>query len=156
MKITKEWLKKNQACFEAISEFNTYRGDKNLIPILKEMIVRNKLDWANWLIVRNMKYKQYVAYACFAAKEVLELYEKKYPEDLWPHQAIEAAEKCIKDPSKKNKAAAGAAARDAAGAAARAAAWAAAGAAARAAAWDAAWAAMLKKILLNGIILLED
>ena len=48
-------------------------------------------------------YKMYVSYAVFAAELVLPIYEKKYPEDKRPRQAIEAAKKCIIDPSPENK-----------------------------------------------------
>jgi len=76
----------------------------------------------------------------YAAEQVIDIYEKKYPNDKRPRNAIEAAKKCI--------GLKGAAARDAAGAAevaawaAEVAAWAAwaAGDAAGDAAW-AAWAA---------------
>ena len=110
-----------------------------------------------------MTYEQSVSYAVFAAEQVIDIYEKKYPDDKRPRQAIDAAKACIKNPSVKNKAAARAAwaaAWAAAGAAAGAAeaagaAWAAAGAAAGAAeaAGAAAWA-MKEKILKYGIKLL--
>jgi len=50
-----------------------------------------------------MEYNQYVSYAIFAAEQVLDIYEKQYPDDKRPRQAIDAAKKCLKDPSKKNK-----------------------------------------------------
>ena len=83
-------------------------------------------------------------FAIACARHVLPIYEKDYPKDERPRQAIEAAEAFLNDPSKKNRermAAAQAAAWAAARAAARDAAQAAAWAAARAAARDAAWAA---------------
>jgi hypothetical protein len=61
---------------------------------------------------------------------VLNIFEKKYPNDKRPREAIEVGRKYARH---EIDAAAGDAARAAAGAAARA--------AARAAAWDAAWAA---------------
>lgn len=80
----------------------------------------NKLSWANWLIVRLMKYKQYVKYAVYAAEQVIDIFEKKYPDNKLSRKAIQAAKRCIKNPSKKNKDAAAYAA-SAAGAAASAA-----------------------------------
>ena len=116
-------------------------------------------------------YRMYVSYAVYAAEQVIDIYEKKYPDDKRPRKAIEAAKACIKNPSAKNKEAAGWAAAWAAGAAARAAeaaaraaGWAAEAAAraaeaaaraAGAAGWAAA-AAMQEKILRYGIRLLED
>jgi len=83
-------------------------------------------------------------FAADCAERVLPIWEKKYPGDLRPRQAIEAARLFADEKiTPKKLAAARAAARDAAraaaGDAAGDAAWAAAWAAARAAAWDAAW-----------------
>ena len=58
-----------------------------------------------------------MAYAIFAAEQVIGFFEKKYPEDKRPRKAIEAAKDYLKDPSDKNKAAAYAAAYAAADAA---------------------------------------
>ena len=49
-----------------------------------------------------------VQYAVFAAEQVIDLFEQKYPDDKRPREAIEAAKKCIDDPSEKNKVAAAA------------------------------------------------
>ena len=168
MKITKEWLTKKGACAEGVA-WLLGQEERDFVKVLKKLIrtgEREKLEWANWTIVRGMEYKQYVAYGIFAAEQVLELFEKKYPEDKRPRVAIEAVKKCLSDPSEKNKAAAGAAARAAwTAGTAGAAAWT-AGAAARAA-WTAAWAAgaaaravardaMKIKILKHGITLLKE
>ena len=152
MKVTRQWLNERNACQEGM-EFVT---EHKLIGLdgkqfVKELIKLDKLDWANWLIVRVMKRKQYLAYAIYSAEQVIKIYEDKYPEDKRPREAINAAKRVLKKDTKENRAAA----RDAAGAAgdaawaARDAAWAAraardAAGAARDAAWaarDAAWAA---------------
>ena len=86
--------------------------------------------------------KDSVSLAIFAAELVIGIYEKKYPGDTRPRDAIEAAKKWLAGPSEKNRAAASAAARAAERAACDAA-WATARAA-NAIAWaacDAAWAA---------------
>ena len=111
MKITKRFLKKIGACRPAM-EWGEGKGLQSMesIGLLNLLIKENKLQWANWLIVRVMAYKQYVSYAIFAAEQVIDIYEKKYPGDKRPRLAIEAAKKCIENPSEKNKAAADAAA----------------------------------------------
>jgi len=161
-KITNEWIAKNKPCQSALNMWD--RKVKDPIKILKWLIKIKKYDWANWFIVRVMEYKDYVSYAVFAAEQVIDVYEKKYPNDKRPRQAIEAAKKCIENPSEENKAraagAAGAAwaAAWAAGAAGAAeAAWAARAAGAAEAAWaaGAAGAAMQLKILKYGMELLE-
>jgi len=141
MLITKQWLKEKSACKTGVDWF-TAQKESSGIKVVKKLVKEKKLDWANWLIVRIMDYKQRVQYAVFAAEQVIHIYEKKYPDDKRPRKAIEAAKKCINNPSEENKNAAYAAA-DAAYAAAYAAADAAyaANAANAANAADAAYAA---------------
>jgi hypothetical protein len=179
MKITLKWLRENGACTESREMWMTEKM-KNIDGIrLVKKLMKSKLEdglsWANWLIVRIMTHEQKIAYACFVARQVLEIFEKKYLDDKRPRLAIEAAEKCIKENSEENQRAAGDAAwaaGDAAWAAWAAgdAAWAAwAAGAAGEAAWaagDAAWAAgaageaawveMQKQIIANGIKILEN
>ena len=173
MIITKRWLEKKEACSEAIEYFTKQNKKKDPIYWVKHLIKIGKLDWANWFIVRCMKYKQYVSYAVFAAEQVLPIFEKKYPNDDRPRKAIKAARKCIKNPSKANKAYAYASAyADAAAGAAAAAAYAYASAYADASAYASADAAAYAyaaayasadarkelriKILKYGIKLLEE
>ena len=144
--ITVKWLNKINACSLGIKCFKE-QGEKEPIAVLKKLVTEGKLDWTNWLIVRLMTYKQYVSYAVYAAEQVIDIYEKKYPDDKRPREAIEAAKRCIENPSEKNKNAADA----------YAAAYAAAADAA-ASATDAAYAAaaaVKKKIVKYGIRLLE-
>jgi hypothetical protein len=141
MKITKEWLQEKNACADGVVWFKK-QTESDGLEVVNKLITDNKLDWANWLIVRIMEYKQYVSYAVFAAESVLDIFEKEYPDDKRLRQAIEAAKKCIDNPSEENKIAANAAAYAAANAA-------------NAAAY-AADAAMKLKILQYGIKLLEE
>ena len=162
-KLTAKWLKDNNACQAAVEQWEKEGGEQDLIKVLNRCIALKKYDWGNWLIVRNMTYKQYVSYAVYAAEQVIDIYEKKHPGDKRPREAIEAAKACIKNPSTKNKAAARATARAAEAAARAAGAAGAAGAAAWAAwkAWvaGAAWVAgeaMEEEILKYGIKLLRE
>jgi len=109
VKITEKWLKEKDACGSGIVWFNEQKETDGL-KVVKKLVKRDSLSWANWLIVRLMPYKMYVSYAVYAAEQVLPIYEKKRPGDGRPRKAIEAAKKCIKNPSKENKAAAAAAA----------------------------------------------
>jgi hypothetical protein len=177
MKITKKWLKENNACIEGTEWFND-QTESNAIKVLEKLVLENKLEWANWTIVRVMKRKQNIEYAIYAAEQVIDNFEQKHPDDKRPREAIEAAKLVLKNNTEKNRATARAAASATARAAASAAAWAAgdaAWAAARATAWAAAsaaawaagdaaraaWAAgdpmaaMLKKIINNGIEILK-
>ena len=164
MNITQKKLKDWSACTDG---YKWACGILNNKPMEVKKFLKitsdHRLDWANWVIVRVMTYDQYVSYAVYAAEQVIDIYEKEYPNDKRPRLAIEAAKKCIglKGAARDAARAAGDAARDAAGAAAwaaGAAAWAAAWADARAdarAAGAAAQKQMQIKILEYGLSLLE-
>ena len=144
MKITEQWLKKESACLEGISWFNK-QEERDGVEVMKRLITKEHLNWANWLCVRLMTHKQQIQYAVYAAEQVIEIYETKYPDDKRPREAIELAKKYIEYPSKKNRVAAYAAAN---------AAYAAANAAANAAV-NAANVDIKKRILEYGIKLLR-
>ena len=103
----------------------------------KEMLEGNdKIVCRSVRLLRKMHWSDRIArlFACDCAERVLPIYEKDYPKDKRPRQAIEVARRYAEGKASDSELAA-------ARAAARAAAWDAAGAAARAAAWDAAWTA---------------
>jgi hypothetical protein len=106
-KVTEKFLQSNNACSSGMK----WVTENGLIGLpakdfLDKLISSDKLDWGNWLIVRLMSKKQKVMYAIFAAEQVIEIYEKNYPEDNRPRKAIEAAKEYLKSPNKKTKAAA--------------------------------------------------
>jgi len=147
MEITKMWLEARDACSEGVEWFlERKETDPRKLTLL--LLENDHFDWANWLIVRLLTKDNNVWYAIHAAEAVLNIYEKKYPEDNRPRKAIQAVKAYLKARGVKRKAAARAA-QAAAGTAAWAAwaAQAAAGAAAQAAAraaqdaQAAAWAA---------------
>ena len=107
LKITKEFLREKNACAEGTKWVTQHKliGLEDT-SFLRELMEAKQYHWANWLIVRVMEYKQYVSYAVFAAEQVIDIYEKKYPNNKAPRLAIEAAKKCIGDPSDENKQAA--------------------------------------------------
>jgi len=127
--------------------------------ILSEVEVKGKHQtqddkevWEKMRVVKTWKWqkKDSVLFSIYAAYLCLNNFEKLYPNDKRPREAIEAAERYIKNPTKKNQtaaeSAAESAARSAAESAARSAAWSAASAArsAASAAWSAesaAWSA---------------
>ena len=148
MKITKEWLQEKGACSEGSAWFLAQK-ETNLIKVARKLVNQDRLDWANWVITRAMTHKQKVAYAIFAAKQVLALFEAWYPNDMRPRNAIMAAEHFLKTGETAGL-------RDAAYAAAYAA-YAAANAADAAYAANAAYAPreMKTKIVVYGIKLLR-
>lgn len=146
-KITTEFLQSINACQSGIDQVAKYEN-KEPIAVIRQLVADDYWDWANWLIVRIMDYKQYVSYAVFAALQVIDIYEKKYPNDKRPRLAIEAAQRCIDYPSKKNKLEA----REAWAAMAAEAAW----AEAAWAAWAAGGAEIKTKIIEYGISLFAE
>ena len=112
------------ACEEAIDWFVENCKDNCSTEEAVDTLIKSKhkqaFEWSNWLMVRLLNDANKIKYAVFAARKVLPTYEGRYPDDLRPRLAIEAAEKFISDPSEINKDACAAAAR-VAGAAAHAA-----------------------------------
>jgi len=86
-----------------------FKEDKNDKFVCSEMRIIKRLPVKKIL----------VKFAILCAKRCLKNYEKEYPNDNRPRKSIEAAERYYKNPSKKNKDVAEAAARSAARYAAR-------------------------------------
>lgn len=59
-----------------------------------------QLRWRNRRIVWKLNPTQQIAYAIFAAEQVIEIFEKRCPENSKPKKAIEAAREYLKNPSK--------------------------------------------------------
>ena len=116
----------------------------------KSIIEDDKEYWSEMRIVKAYHWtkKDSVSLAIFSAELVLENFEKKYPDDKRPRNAIEAAKKVFIDDTEENRSA-WSAARSAAESA-----WSAARSAARSAAesaWSAAESAESKKKLIAKI-----
>ena len=157
MKISKRWLQKKSACTEGMVIIdwvvaNCKNGEA--VDVIRALM-DHRLDWANWLIVRVMDRPQKLAYAIFAAEQVIDIFEKKYPNNKAPREAIEAAKAVLENDTQENRDIAAIKRRAAADAYAAAAAADAADAAAAADA-DAARKQMQIKILEYGLSLLKD
>jgi hypothetical protein len=124
VKITYELLKSKNACEEAIlwgKEHFNGSGGVDYKTVFDKLIVEDRLDWANWLIVRVMTRPQYLSYAIFAAEQVIGIFEKKYPDYKRPRKSIEAAKAVLKNDTEQSRKAAASAAAYAADVAASAA-----------------------------------
>ena len=106
-------LKKAGVCSDGMSWLKKQK-ETDIKKIAFKAIKENHFGWVNWALPRIMNYKQRVSYAVYAAKQVLPNFEDENPHDKNPREAIEAAIRCIKNPSKKNKDAARSSARSAA------------------------------------------
>ena len=100
MEIKREELVKLNACSDGLAWYDA-QPSHDLAVLIKAAISegREAMDYANWGIVRLMTRGQKVEYAVYAAKQVLRIYETKYPGDDRPRKAIEAAEKYFSGPS---------------------------------------------------------
>lgn len=99
------------------------------------LVEEDKECWSEMRITKAYKWtkKDSVAFAIYAAELVLPNFEKEYPDDKRPREAIEAAKRVLFKDNKKNREAAESAARSAAGSA-----W--------SAAWSAVWEALYQKL----------
>ena len=96
MKITLDWLKEKGACAEGVAWFKSQKKSK-AVDVLNALIKDDQLEWANWTIVRVMTRPQYLAYAIYAAEQVIHIWKEKYPDDDRPQKAIQAAKDVLKD-----------------------------------------------------------
>jgi len=104
-KVTIEKLRSMDACDSAV-EWVEEQKETDLLKLINAAMKKSRFDWVNWYLVRIMTYKQYVSYAIFAAEQVIDIFERKYPEEKRPREAIKAAKKCLSSPTKNNKSAA--------------------------------------------------
>ena len=108
-KLTLRFLQSKGACSDGVAWFKAQK-ETDIIKVLHALEIDNHWNWANWLIVRVMSRPQYLSYAIFAAEQVIETYEKRYPGNAKPRRAIEAAKAVLKNDTPKNRDAAYAAA----------------------------------------------
>lgn len=102
-KITVRWLKKHDA-WSSLKKMKQAEQIGDPIKVIKELMKFDRFSDANWLITRLLKRQNCQRYAIYAAKLVLPIFEETYPDDNRPREAIKAAERYLKNPTKKNKA----------------------------------------------------
>jgi hypothetical protein len=103
MNISLDVLKKYHACDPGIECFKylkttTVRETINKCMDLSDDVVLqwtdDKLDkyrWCNWLLSRILPKDENIKYAIYSARLVIDIFEKKYPNDNRPRKAIEVA-----------------------------------------------------------------
>jgi len=99
-------LEEDQRKVELVFE-NNFRNisekDKRNTKLIIDDTFRNHFfHWFNDNITAVMNKKQCVQYAIYAVELVLPIFEDRFPNDKRPRKAIEAAKKCIDDPSEEN------------------------------------------------------
>ena len=101
--ITFKYLKKIGACIEAVQYFVEQNKQQTALAWINHLVAVDKTDWATWFICRVFNHTQQIQYAIFAAEQVIDNFEKQWPDDKRPRQAIEAAKTYLKQPNKENK-----------------------------------------------------
>ena len=116
--LTSAHLEKFHACREDIIWFKSAFPDGGSpSDCLDAAIAAGKHEYANWMMVMLLNRKDKLRYAVFAAELALKKHEKPYPKDKLFKTCIKAAKAVIKSDTKKNREAAGYAARSASGSA---------------------------------------
>ena len=129
MKLSLEFLQRKQACSGGLKWYDEH-GQPDTVEACVAALIADanepkNLNYASWLLSQTLSEPDCRRYAIFAARQVIGIYEKQYPEDARPRKSIEAAEAYLEGKLSKEDLCA-----------ARVAAW-----AAMDAAMDAAWAA---------------
>lgn len=111
MKITVAKLKALDACDDGVEWFAKQNCTDLKQVVLKAIATKNMkiLRYASWGLAKFLNRMNKIKYAIFVAEQVIDIFEKKYPDDKRPREAIEAAKKYLKSPTKKNRNAADAA-----------------------------------------------
>ena len=111
MKITKKYLESINAFQSDIDDVDDWNLlDLNHVDFINELIGYKRLDYASWLIVKLLKTKKKkVQYAIFSADQVIDIFEKRHPDNDRLRKVIEAAKAYLINPNEKTKAVAAAA-----------------------------------------------
>ena len=142
-----ELCKRGYHCSKGIYQAFSYVQGEILCQVEckgKHISSDDKEVWENQRVIRAWKWtkKDSVALAIFSAELCLSNFEKAYPDNKWPREAIETAKRWLRNSTRKNREAARSAAWSAAWSARSArSARSAAESAAESAAWSAAWSA---------------
>ena len=101
-KITNRWLLQHEAP-EGLIEWIKNKKERDPLKILR-LLTKDNADQIVWLITKIMQDKDCIAYAVYAAEQVIDIYEEQYPGNKRLRVAIEAAKRCRKKRTKENKA----------------------------------------------------
>jgi hypothetical protein len=94
MKFSSDILKKKHPCEAVFIWYKNNGSHETVEATIEELLASTKperLNWTNWLLSRMLSRKNKVRYAIFAAEQVIDIYEKKYPDDKRPRIALGVA-----------------------------------------------------------------
>lgn len=104
MNISLDILKKYGACdpgikcFKYLKTTTVHETINKCMDLSDDVVLQwtddelGKYKWCNWLLSRVLPKDEKIKYAIYSARLVIDIFEKKYPNDNRPRKAIEAAE----------------------------------------------------------------
>ncbi len=102
--ITEKWLKGNNACDSGVQQWLDNGKIRSTKEALVKLVKPGHYSNASWLLRYSIQSKkEAVKIAIYAAGLSLKHFEDKYPEDKRPREAINAAKKWLKNPTKENR-----------------------------------------------------
>jgi len=112
MEVTRELLKRMDACTPGYDFWCQNCEDKPIEEQLRTL-VRYNFNWAAWLLVRILNQKQNKRFAIHCIESALFVFEKAYPKDNRPRQAVDSAKLALDNYTDKNMTAARTAGKEA-------------------------------------------
>ena len=93
MKLNLKMLTAKSACTSGVEWYKINKQPQTVeaaITLLLKSSESERYNWSNWALSQFLSPKNKLRYAIFAAQQVLDIFEKKYPTDNRPRRAIES------------------------------------------------------------------
>ena len=94
-------LKEMNACKYGIEWYNKNKK-KTMLETLNQTD-NESINYCNWYITKVLNKDNKNRYAIYAAEQVIDIYENKYPNDDGPRKAIEAAKNYLNNQTVENE-----------------------------------------------------
>ena len=94
-------LKEMNACKYGIEWYNKNKK-KTMLETLNQTD-NESINYCNWYITKVLNKDNKNRYAIYAAEQVIDIYENKYPNDDRPRKAIEAAKNYLNNQTVENE-----------------------------------------------------
>lgn len=103
MKITKTFLKRKEACAKGILFWESLGSPSSPVVVFRGALASREFGYCEWLIEHCFPdLRSSVELSVFAAELCLPLFERDYPSDGRPREALESAKAWLADPSEVN------------------------------------------------------
>jgi len=95
MMFNDKWVEEKKPCEAGLAFLNT-QTDKSAVSVINALVVAKHYDWADWALTNSFTKRQNVMFATYAAEQVIDIFEKEYPEEERPRASIETAKRWLK------------------------------------------------------------